>query len=295
LASSLYINLRMNAPAVKEHLHQKLQAHKFERDRLECSFHHQLNSKLLLHCPLHVTSLYPPASKWKLHNHTEQTVKCCNLGIQSLAQKYNRLCAKIEELIKTHPTPANAVAPKPIPTKELFSLDINNLIWDDFGLGDGDDEGNPPLWASDEQVQAGIHSILLRDRCDEELLQLKHKHGVLHEWFSEEWTVIIHAITNTQDLHVLHQLCQCCQNLVLLCVLWKKALLAILELKMMESWGPTEDELEAMQSELYLDKVKDNEEEDGEHEKPDEDELDIGLLEYIDAVDVTESLEEGNV
>ncbi|KIK55897.1 hypothetical protein GYMLUDRAFT_248296 [Collybiopsis luxurians FD-317 M1] len=243
---------------VKEHLRQKLRARKFERDRLECSFHRQLNT-----------------SKWKLHNHTEQTVKHCNLGIQSLAQKYNRLCAKMEELIKTRPTPANAVAPKPILTKELFSLDIDDLIWDDFGLGDGDDEGNPPLWASDEQVWAGIRSILLRDRCDEELLRLKHERGVLHEWFSEEWTVIIHVITNTQDLH--------------------KALSAIPELEMMESWGPTEDELEAMQSELYLDKVEDNEEEDGEHEEPDEDELDIGLLEYIDAVDVAESLEEGNV
>ena len=57
-------------------------------------------------------------------------VKCHNPGIQSLAQRYNRLCAKMEELIKTCPTPVNAVAPKLIPTKELFSLDINDSIWD---------------------------------------------------------------------------------------------------------------------------------------------------------------------
>ncbi|KIK52625.1 hypothetical protein GYMLUDRAFT_251112 [Collybiopsis luxurians FD-317 M1] len=201
----------------------------------------------------------------------------------------------MEELIKTCPTPAIAVAPKPIPTKEIFSLDIDDSIWDDFGLGEGDDEGNPPLWAFDEQVQAGICSILLRDRCNKELLQVKHECGVLCEWFSEEWTVIIHTITNTHDLHTLHQLHQCHQDLVLLCVLWRKALSAIPELEMVDYWGPTEDEVEAMQSKLYLDKVEDNEEEDGEHEEPDEDKLDIGLLEYIDAVDIAESVEEGDV
>lgn len=61
----------------------------------------------------------------------------------------------MDSLIQTHRAPANAVAPRSIVLKELFSLDVDDSIWDDMGLA---------------------------DRCDEEMLRLKHEQASLKEW-----------------------------------------------------------------------------------------------------------------
>ncbi|KAJ3779908.1 hypothetical protein GGU10DRAFT_381540 [Lentinula aff. detonsa] len=169
LASSPFITDRMNACALKVRLRQRLQARKFERDRLERTFRQQLNT-----------------SEWKLHNHTEDSVKRCNHGIQSLAQQYNKLCEQMVNRISLGRAPANAIAPRPIPTKELFSLDVDDSIWDDIGLNDSEQTTDLPLWLVDEGVRMGIQGILLRDHCDEELQRLQYELKSLAEWHSEE-------------------------------------------------------------------------------------------------------------
>ena len=106
----------------------------------------------------------------------------------------------MEDLIATCRAPANAIAPRPIDVKELFTLDVDDSIWDDHGLTDNDDAENLPLWLSDEQVRIGIHGILLRDRCDEQLLRLKHELKALEDWFTEEWEVVTLAIANNKGM-----------------------------------------------------------------------------------------------
>lgn len=108
----------------------------------------------------------------------------------------------MDSLIQTHRAPANAVAPRSIVLKELFSLDVDDSIWDDMGLADEDDVAEPPLWLRDEHVRTGIRGILLRDRCDEEMLRLKHEQASLKEWLTEEWSVALRAMESTKGMYV---------------------------------------------------------------------------------------------
>ncbi|KAE9387004.1 hypothetical protein BT96DRAFT_747114, partial [Gymnopus androsaceus JB14] len=114
-------------------------------------------------------------SERKLHNHMEHSITQWDPSIQSLAKKYNILCAKMADLILSNCAPGNAVAPRKIVMKELFSLDVDNSIWDDIGLMDDDDMAEPPLWLCNEHVRTGIQGILLCDHCDEELLWLEYE------------------------------------------------------------------------------------------------------------------------
>ncbi|KAJ3764544.1 hypothetical protein FB446DRAFT_601786, partial [Lentinula raphanica] len=243
LASSPFITDRMNARALKIRLRQRLQARKFERDRLERSFRRQMN-----------------ASQRKLHRHTEDTVKQRDGGIQSLARNYNKLCERMSERIAKKNAPANAIAPRPIPMKELFSLDVNDAIWDDCGLEGEDNSASPPLWLSDEQVRVGIQGILLCDRCDEELLRLKHEVLVMEDWFAEEWRVVVTAISNTQgilliflvvtisdressDIDLQYQLWDRRINLTRLSILWTQALNELPSEFIPSFVGPNSEEL----------------------------------------------------
>jgi hypothetical protein len=58
---------------------------------------------------------------------------------------------------------------------ELFSLDVDDGIWQDIGLDETADTDVPPLWLSDKKVRKGIQGVLLRDRCDEEFCYLRHE------------------------------------------------------------------------------------------------------------------------
>ncbi|KAJ3729813.1 hypothetical protein C8R42DRAFT_569495, partial [Lentinula raphanica] len=180
VASSPFVAARLNAKAVKVRLREKLKARKFERDCLERSFRRQISSER------------------RLQAHTADAVKRRDPGIKALAHTYNQLCGKLSDLIQARNAPRHAVAPRTIPTKELFTLDVDDSIWDDVGLDDTDDTADVPLWLANEQVRTGIRGILLRDRCDKELRRLSHERRVMREWFSEEWAVLEKAI---KDIH----------------------------------------------------------------------------------------------
>lgn len=140
------------------------------------------------------------ASERKLHNHTEDSVKRRDGGIQNLAQKFNKLQARMATAIQRRKAPSNAVAPRVIPMDNLFNLDVDDVIWDDIGLSDSDDSTDIPLWLSDDQVRTGIRGILLRDRCDEELGRLKYELLVLGEWFGEEWDTLALSMSTTDGM-----------------------------------------------------------------------------------------------
>ena len=101
------------------------------------------------------------------------------------------MCRDMEELIWKHNAPRNAIAPEPIPMKELFALDVDDSIWQDVGLDEDADVGVPPSWLSDDKVRKGIRGILDGDHCNEEIRRLKHECRALHKWMEEEWAVLL--------------------------------------------------------------------------------------------------------
>ncbi|KAJ3712522.1 hypothetical protein C8R42DRAFT_594593 [Lentinula raphanica] len=197
LATSPFIGLRMNAHALKLRLRKCLTSRKFERDRIERSFRRQQYNDR------------------KVRTHTEDAVKQRDPGIQALARRYNALCNQMKDLLNARKAPRNAIAPQPIPVKELFNLDVDDAIWQDVGLDDAGDCENPPAWLMDEDVRSGIKGILLRDRCDEEFKRLKGECLALCSWSSEEWQVVnvcIEVATHPGRWFI-HQHWECCTDI----------------------------------------------------------------------------------
>ncbi|KAE9395276.1 hypothetical protein BT96DRAFT_942542 [Gymnopus androsaceus JB14] len=199
------------------------------------------------------------SSESKLYNHTEHSITRCDPGIQSLAKKYNDLYAKMESLIQSGCAPVNAVAPRAIVTKELFSLDIDDSIWDDINLADDDNVAELPLWLCNEHIRTGIRGILHCDCCDEELHWLKYEEVSLKDWFMEEWSVILRSMEEIEALSTLPRD------------------------EPMELWGPMGAELVQARLEVETEQVQEEVEEDDEDAKDmfeefDEDDLDENEL-----------------
>ncbi|KAJ3964085.1 hypothetical protein EV361DRAFT_874292 [Lentinula raphanica] len=266
LGGSPFINLRMNARAIKTRLRSRLAARKFERDRVERTFRRQQYNDR------------------KVHHHTEDSVKKRDPSIQKLARQYNSLCAEMQKLITLNRAPHNACSPALISMKELFNLDVDDEIWQDVGLDDSDGQ-DPPLWLSDDKVRSGIKAILMRDRCNEELLRLKHE---------EEWNVVSESIGATTDLDILYQLNKQKDNLVRLYIIWEKELKKIPCFVPVKGWGPTEVELNAMRELIETEQVVVDDDEEASFDSDestefDEDDLDAGLIECMDTLQLVDA------
>ncbi|KAJ3739924.1 hypothetical protein DFH05DRAFT_1529806 [Lentinula detonsa] len=227
----------------------------------------------------------------KVRTQTEDAVKRRDPGIQALARQYNILCHKMEELVRLKRAPRNAIAPQPIPLKELFDLDVDDVIWQDVGLDASGDIENPPAWLTDEDVKSGIKGILLRDRCDEELRRLKHECIALYHWLSEEWQVVNACIEAATNLDLVYQLQERRRCLIKLGVTWRNALQGIPQLYNVSDWGLSASELSEAEQDLDEEKLEAVEETEeyiemeDEFSDFDEDDLDIGLVEWIDALE----------
>ncbi|KAJ3739561.1 hypothetical protein DFH05DRAFT_1537978 [Lentinula detonsa] len=140
LVKSTYINKRMNALALLTRIRERLRSRKFELDRLECSYRKQ-------------------RSEQRVNDHTQDSVKRRDPTIASLARKYNQYCVELARLIEQRKATRNAVPPKAIDMDKLFSLDVDDDIWLDIGLGyDNNNDNNndntaPPLWLSNEKIR----------------------------------------------------------------------------------------------------------------------------------------------
>ncbi|KAJ3817212.1 hypothetical protein F5880DRAFT_1618497 [Lentinula raphanica] len=315
LARSPFINLRMNARAIKMRLRSRLTARKFERDWLERSFRRQQHNDQ------------------KVHIHTEDSVKKHDPSIQKLACHYNSLCTEMQRLIDlkraphkglhesrtshtcdltcryltcrsryldlrvTKPAvPHNVTSPKLIPMKDLFNLDVDDNIWQDVGLDETSDGQNPPLWLCDENVRRGIRSILLRDRCDEEFLRLKHEMQSLQQWMWEEWQVVTDSIDVVMDPDILHQLHNRRVYLGQLLLVWKKDLRKIPYSMANDNWGPSDSDLvmiqDLLETETDITKYADEagvDESSDEFSVFDDDDLDVGLLECMDTLELADA------
>ncbi|THU97957.1 hypothetical protein K435DRAFT_661825 [Dendrothele bispora CBS 962.96] len=175
---SQYITKCMNARAILTRLREHLRSRKFELDRVERSCRKQRNEQ-------------------RLHEHTEDSVRRRDPGIQQLAQKYNRLVKEMKDLIIVRKAPRNVVAPRPIDVSRLFNLDADDELWQDIGLNydEADDEdAMPPPWLSDDNVRKGIRAMLELDRCEEEEERLAVERKAMRSWFEEEWSAVMSAI-----------------------------------------------------------------------------------------------------
>ncbi|KAK7464958.1 hypothetical protein VKT23_006166 [Stygiomarasmius scandens] len=226
LVDNNYIQKKMNTCALLFRLRQRLQSRKFKLDRLEHSYRKKRSER-------------------RLNEHTSDSVKHREPGIQQPAIKYNKLVKEMRDLITVRKAPKTAVAPEFIDTKNLFNLNVDDLIWQDIGLDE--DEGALPPWLKDEDVCKGIKAMLEIDCCDEEDQQLVVEMQSLQEWFAEEWTVLMKTLGITDCQTIQYHLELRRRYLCRLCVLWQNALADHLAPLPM-TWGPSEEELHEAQT-----------------------------------------------
>ena len=132
LINSPFLTKKMNARALKTRIRERLQSRKFELDCLERSYRKQRSGKSLIS---HLSSSSDSSVKQRINEHTQDSVQRRDPGISELACRYNRLCNDMEMLIRQRKAPRNSVALLKIEMERLFTLDVENDIWLDVGIG----------------------------------------------------------------------------------------------------------------------------------------------------------------
>ncbi|KAG1745669.1 hypothetical protein EDB19DRAFT_1894353 [Suillus lakei] len=166
LRRNVYLQVRLDAQALKTRIRERLRQRKFEIEKLERSYRQTVNER-------------------KLNSHVDAAIQRRNPTIRKLVSTYNNLCADLSALIRQHRSPPNAIPPNPISPTGIFDLDIDADIWEDIGLDDVVPE--PPDWLADEVTRAAIRLLLEIDRCNEEESCVKVERCALQEWAMCEW------------------------------------------------------------------------------------------------------------
>lgn len=130
----------------------------------------------------------------KLKQHTSAAVKKREPGIQAVQRQYNKLCDELEDLIRKKKAPHGAVAPQKIENDKLWTIDVDDGIWQDIGLDDGSTDVDPPGWLADDAVRRGIRAVRELKRCEEEEAFLVRERIAAQKWFVEEWKTVNEAI-----------------------------------------------------------------------------------------------------
>ena len=129
----------------------------------------------------------------KLHSHVQKQVTRQQPTIAKLAKKYNDMCYDMTKQIEEKKAPKKSIVPVPINREHLFSLDVDDDIWQDIGLDEHESEIIPG-WLGDENIHEGIKAMLLVKRCVKEVARIKKERTALQEWSREEWQAINAAI-----------------------------------------------------------------------------------------------------
>ncbi|KAL0571742.1 hypothetical protein V5O48_010213 [Marasmius crinis-equi] len=270
--SSPYLREQMNALTVKARLVAHLRSRKFQRDRLERSYRKQTNEE-------------------KIHTQIARSVKRKDPGIQRLARSYNEKVSKMEKMVSLRQAPRNAAPPKQIPMDQLFSLDVDDEIWQDVGPTDEWDNSTPPPWLANDSVRSGIRGMLEVDRSQEERVRLAHERDAMQCWFSEEWAVLALVLNETVHPDARYLLLQKRDELLRLCCRWQADLGDMRASDGIPAWGPSAEELREarldMNGQFLYDKERaramDEHRADGEGLEDEEDE-EVGCDEEEDGV-----------
>jgi hypothetical protein len=130
-----------------------------------------------------------------LTDHVASQVARHEPTIINTAQRFNKIVDEMEALIRKRRAPRHAVIPKHLDRDALFSLDIDDPIWNDRGLDDEDSE--VPRWLADDNVCNGISAMLMIYRCEEEECYLLREAVLLQAWYVNEWERLSHAIARS--------------------------------------------------------------------------------------------------
>ncbi|EJD36772.1 hypothetical protein AURDEDRAFT_73874 [Auricularia subglabra TFB-10046 SS5] len=168
-----YIRTRVNARAVRVQIRMAIQAHKFEREKLERNYRR------------HIMRSVRPENKD--HAQMRDLVNSREKNLSALVRKFNSLVTQMEVLVKSSKGPRRTMRlPRRLDSKKLFRLDVDDEIWEeDPGLGP-QDEGDLPAWQVNAKVRRGIRALLEVDRCREERERLSAEARALVSWWSEE-------------------------------------------------------------------------------------------------------------
>ena len=202
-----------------------------------------------------------------------------------------------------------AIAPCKINMDRLFSLDVDDDIWQDIGLDldNLDASGNPPLWLCDQDARDGIKAMLELDRCKEEEDRLLHERRSLQQWFAEEWRIIEDALAASgmllssnynriygypvelPDIH--HQLQLQSNRLLNLCANWQKPLEPLATGDELPLWGPSADALlnAQVRGVTALVSVDTDDELSDQGSESDEEDEEAGLVDALDAIDLADA------
>ncbi|KAJ3509968.1 hypothetical protein NMY22_g16119 [Coprinellus aureogranulatus] len=170
LMNDKYLQVRVQAKALKDRIQGRLRNKKFELERLNRVYHQA------------------SASERRLHEHVSGKFGRSQPSILALVKRYNNFCTDIEKMVQSGTAPAGTIPPKRLDRDNLFSLDVDDPIWDDRGLTGL--TADVPLWLGDDRVRDGIRGMLLKDRCDEERVYLQRELTSLVDWFWREWELV---------------------------------------------------------------------------------------------------------
>ena len=148
---------------------------------------------MCIFCDILLQSVYTQDKK--LANHIRSATKRRDPTIQKLTKTYNSLVDEIQAHIQAGGAPLGAHAPRAINREGLFTLDVDNPIWE----GDESDDISTALWQCNEDARKGIRLLLQHDRCLEEKRQLQRERSAVQDWFIEEWQSTMKALDASSE------------------------------------------------------------------------------------------------
>ncbi|EAU80350.2 hypothetical protein CC1G_12783 [Coprinopsis cinerea okayama7 len=223
LSKSDFVKNRLNAAALKSRICNKLRGRKFELERLDRA------------------SRNPSSTDNKLQAQIQAQVSRHEPNILKLVKRYNDTVGVMESLIQQRKAPRNAIVPKRIPKERLFTLDVDDPIWDMRGLDD-DDDGKAPPWLADDAVIHGIRGHLVVLRCEEEEERLVEERQHLQQWSRSVWKGLQTALALVSNDDLRWALVNRQNDLLSLIMEWSKDVVRIPG-DDGDGWGPTEREL----------------------------------------------------
>ncbi|TEB19812.1 hypothetical protein FA13DRAFT_1646138, partial [Coprinellus micaceus] len=221
MESSQYLKLRMQARALKDRLQSKLRDHKFELERFNRVYSQST------------------ASERRLTDHIKSQVSRHEPTIVKIAQRFNKLVDDLTDLIRKRRAPRHAIAPKQVDRSTLFSLGIDDPIWNDRGLEESDLD--VPRWLGEDEVQTSIAAMLVLNRCEEEECYLIREAVLLQSWYMAEWEQLNHAVLQSNS-DFRYYLERKRGRLVCLGALWRETLDGTGVGEELDGWGPSEQD-----------------------------------------------------
>ncbi|KAG6836231.1 hypothetical protein H0H93_010036 [Arthromyces matolae] len=219
-----FLQLRLNAQALKNRIRAKLRERKFELERLERAYRQTSSSER------------------KLHTHIQTSAKRHDPAVVTLVTKHNKLVDEMEILKARGETGQHAIIPARIERSGLFKLDVDDEVWQDIRLGDDDGSQPIPNWLGDENTRKGIRAMLDLDRALEEEQRLSKERSAIQEWLIEEWACVEIAMQQSvNDTALSYQLGCWQKQLCAIYASWKPNTSNIPAMfEMPDEWGPDE-------------------------------------------------------